>query len=312
VAGPCAEHLAGKKVSVTLASADSAEAGRLARAVTGEVNVAHLDVRDPAALDALLKPFDAAISLVPAPLHPLIAQSCIRTGKPLVTASYSATLQPFHEQAKQAGIPMLTELGLDPGLDHCEAMRMIDSARQQGGKVTAFTSVCGGLPAPEASDNPLGYRFSWSPRGVLSAATHDALFKRDGKIVSFTAGSVLDHAEPLDVYRGFRFEVLPNRDSLKYGALYGIADDKGEGLDTMYRGTVRYAGWSDVVGGFADLGMLKDSEAKAANWNELIGSLVGTTGGDQASLEAAVRAKLSGGGKRTSEQVDRVLSSLNW
>ena len=76
----------------------------------------------------------------------------------------------------------MNESGLDPGIDHCSAMSLIDGLREQGKEVVSFTSFCGGLPAPEAADVPLGYKFSWSPKGVLTAASNSALFKLHGEV----------------------------------------------------------------------------------------------------------------------------------
>lgn len=63
----------------------------------------------------------------------------------------------------------MNEAGLDPGIDHMLAMDAIDTIHSYGGKVRAFVSFGGGLPAPENADNALRYKFSWSPKGVLLA-----------------------------------------------------------------------------------------------------------------------------------------------
>jgi alpha-aminoadipic semialdehyde synthase len=132
----------------------------------------------------------------------------------------------------------MNEIGLDPGIDHLLAKRFIDSVHAQGSAITSFVSWCGGLPAPENSDNPLGYKFSWSPRWVLMAAMNPAKFKSDGRMVDIEAGCILDHAQSVDIFKGFHFEGLANRDSLKYVDAYGL--NKTD-LETMFRGTLRYA-----------------------------------------------------------------------
>ena len=131
----------------------------------------------------------------------------------------------------------LNELGLDPGLDHMISKKLIDTIHAQNGSITDFISWCGGLPAPEVSNNPFGYKFSWSPRGVLTAAMNPAIYLKNGKTVEIKAGSLLKHAEVVDIFKGFRFEGLPNRDSLKYIEKYGLKKDC---LNTMFRGTLRY------------------------------------------------------------------------
>ena len=104
--------------------------------------------------------------------------------------------------AVDADVVLLNEIGLDPGIDHCSAMSLIDGLREQGKEVVSFTSFCGGLPAPEAGAVPLGYQFSWSPKGVLSAASNSALFKLHGEVRLLSLGTHLNHhseAWPLDV-----------------------------------------------------------------------------------------------------------------
>lgn len=143
-------------------------------------------------------------------------------------------------------------MGLDPGIDHMSAMKMIDRIHEQGGKVTSFISWCGGLPAPEYSDVPLGYKFSWSPRGVLSAATNNAKFKYNDEVslplyVLIVWGVKMFHIEGKDLlkfpfqrlslYPGFNLEGLANRDSLKYPEMYGL---KASEMTTFFRGTLRY------------------------------------------------------------------------
>ena len=103
--------------------------------------------------------------------------------KNVVTTSYvSPAMQELEAQVKEAGITVMNEIGLDPGIDHLYAIKTIEEVHKAGGKVTSFLSYCGGLPAPEASDNPLGYKFSWSSRGVLLALGNAAKFYKDGKI----------------------------------------------------------------------------------------------------------------------------------
>ena len=137
--------------------------------------------------------------------------------------------------AKAAGITILNEIGLDPGIDHLSAMKIIDEAKAAGDKVTSFISWCGGLPAPENSNNPLGYKFSWSPRGVLLAGLNSARFRRNNKVVEIASGQLFRNAEPVDIYPGYALEGLANRDSLSYADTYTIPD-----VHTMFRGTLRF------------------------------------------------------------------------
>ena len=121
-----------------------------------------------------------------------------------------------HQQFVDAGIPMLCEMGLDPGMDHLSAMRVIHEVQDAGGKITSFSSVCGGLPAPEAANNPLAYKFSWSPRGVLTAAGNSARYLKDGEVVEVKGEDLLSTATPINAIPSLALEQLPNRDSVPY------------------------------------------------------------------------------------------------
>ena len=138
---------------------------------------------DVKGLEAAIKASTAALSLLPAPMHGAVVSAGITHGKPIVTASYvSDELFGMSAAAEAAGVPVLGEMGLDPGMDHMSAMQLIDEAKAGGGLIRSFRSVCGGLPAPEAANNPLCYKFSWSPRGVLSAAMNSARYLENGEI----------------------------------------------------------------------------------------------------------------------------------
>jgi saccharopine dehydrogenase-like NADP-dependent oxidoreductase len=147
----------------------------------------------------------------------------------------------------------LNEIGLDPGLDHMSAMRLIRAVQEEGAAVVSFRSCCGGLPSPEAKTNPWGYKFSWSPRGVLEAGRKPARWLSNGRVVEVPGGEVFRHAAPYEVHGVGRFEVYPNRDSVAYVGRYGI-----EGVRTMFRGTLRYPGWCETLDALARLGLLDD------------------------------------------------------
>lgn len=169
----------------------------------------------------------------------------------------------------------MNEIGLDPGIDHLLAMKMFDQVKSAGGRVNSFVSWCGGLPAPEVSNNPLGYKFSWSPRGVLTALLNPAKFKRDGKMVELAAGTILSDTQSVPIFKGFNFEGYPNRDSLKYVKLYNL--DLSH-LDTMFRGTLRYRGFAEVASALHEAGLLSVKESsvlksESATWAKLLASV---------------------------------------
>ena len=148
-------------------------------------------------------------------------------------------MEKLNTEAESAGILLLNEIGLDPGLDHLAAMKVIDECKARGEVIESFVSWCGGLPAPEsATDNPFGYKFSWSPRGVLLATQNPAQFLENGQIQNIPSQNLLKSAKEVrDLHPVMTFEGIPNRDSLKYIKLYGLDRDH---LKTMFRGTLRY------------------------------------------------------------------------
>jgi len=215
-------------------------------------------VDDESALSRLVSDTDIAVSLLPYTYHVKVAGHCLEFRKPLVTTSYvSDAMRALDAPAKSAGVILLNEMGLDPGIDHMSAMRVIHGVKQNRGRVTSFMSYCGGLPAPEANDNPLGYKFSWSPKGVVMAGRNDARYLKDGEEVSVPGAELFGHHWPLKVADGFEFEAYPNRNSLPYIQLYGL-----EGARTMLRGTLRNPGWCETLKAIADLGILKDDRVR--------------------------------------------------
>lgn len=150
-------------------------------------------------------------------------------------------MQALHSRAADADVLLLNEIGLDPGIDHCSAHAMLERIRGSGGSVSSFVSFCGGLPAPEAAEGvPLGYKFSWSPRGVLRAANESARFLLDGREINITGEKILaHHFTDVPVSDVLRLEGLANRDSMPYVQTYQLRSPQ-DGLHTMLRGTLRY------------------------------------------------------------------------
>lgn len=157
----------------------------------------------------------------------------------------------------------MNEIGLDPGIDHLTACQLFDDVKSKGGRITSFVSWCGGLPAPEASNNPLGYAFSWSPKGVLLAGLNPATFKKDGKIIEIPGHQLLANSQDVSIFNGFAFEGLANRNSLGYVDQYKLG--KLEDVETMFRGTLRYKGYSELMYAFSKLGFLDTKERKMGN-----------------------------------------------
>jgi saccharopine dehydrogenase-like NADP-dependent oxidoreductase len=163
-------------------------------------------------------------------------------------------MQELDAEAKKAGIILLNEIGLDPGIDHMSAMKIIDHIHARGGKVDEFYSICGALPAPEAADNPLRYKFSWSPKGVIMASRNSAFYLKKGKEVSIPPADLFKDRFEL-VFPGIGpLEVYPNRDSVSYREIYGITE-----AQTVYRGTFRFKGWCETLDLMKSINMLDDT-----------------------------------------------------
>lgn len=169
-----------------------------------------LDANNQTDLEAQVAKHDLVISLIPYTLHAKVIEAAVKHKKHVVTTSYvSPAMSAFHQAAIDAGITVFNEVGVDPGIDHLYAVKTIEEVHAKGGKVVSFLSYCGGLPAPEASNNPLGYKFSWSSRGVLLALRNDAKFWKDGNIVQVAGKDLMDTAKPIYIYPAFAFEGSP-------------------------------------------------------------------------------------------------------
>ena len=217
-----------------------------------------LDSDDEAALERLISQADLAVSLLPYAYHPVVAKYCVKHRVHMVTTSYvKETMAALDRDARAAGVILLNEIGVDPGIDHMTAMRVIHKAQAAGGEITGFTSWCGGLPAPEANTNPLGYKFSWSPRGVLLASKNPAHYLRERQDVTVPGPELFNHrwTVPIGVEgQVIAFEGYPNRDSLPYMQTYGITTAR-----SMFRGTLRNVGWCDTLSKLIELGWLDET-----------------------------------------------------
>ena len=167
---------------LTVADANPAHLVPVLAAHTEHARAVPFDLENAALLEELVGQADVVISMLPAGLHPVVARVCVRHGRHLATASYvSPEMQEMHAAAVAAGVTLLMECGLDPGLDHMSAMRAIEHIRAQGGRLTSFKSYCGGLLAPAAEgDNPWQYKFTWNPRNVVLAGQSTAKFLENG------------------------------------------------------------------------------------------------------------------------------------
>ena len=195
------------------------------------------------------------ISMLPASLHITVAKDCIRLKKNLVTASYvSEEIAELDEKAKQAGILLLNEIGLDPGIDHMSAMQVIDEIKENGGELTSFKSYCGGLVHPDYDNNPWHYKFTWNPRNVVLAGQGTAQYIKQGKYKYIPYTKLFERTEAMEVLDAGEFEGYANRDSLGYRTAYGL-----ENIPTLFRGTLRRRGYCKAWNMFVQLGMTDDT-----------------------------------------------------
>ena len=260
VAGAHVHYLLDHGFQVTVASRTVAKAKELVgdhpngRAVAFDV-----EKEGDARLGEIVAQHDLAVSLLPYVYHPRVAKACIQARKHMVTTSYvKAEMQALDATARAAGLTILNEIGVDPGIDHMTAMKVIHRVQKGGGQITSFTSYCGGLPAPEANTNPFGYKFSWSPRGVLLAGKNPGRFLRDGNLIEVPGPELFANYWTVPVViegRLTNFEGYPNRDSLPYIETYGIQSTR-----TMFRGTLRNQGWCATTKKIVELGLLDETE----------------------------------------------------
>jgi saccharopine dehydrogenase-like NADP-dependent oxidoreductase len=253
-----------------------------------------LDATDASQVKRIVEESSLALSLLPPKLHVVVAEACLEARRPFVSTSYvSEEMRALDARARRAGVLLLNEVGADPGLDHMQAMRLIRRVRERRGRVTGFTSLCGGIPAPEANDNPFGYKVSWSPRGVVLAGTRPARHLAEGRIVEVAPREIFDHAKPVVFEDLGELESYPNGDSIRFQDEYGLS-----GLRTMLRGTLRWKGWCETWSALSHLGWIDES------WEPGLGSStyeaemrrsLGAREGELTRSAAAKRLRISEG-----------------
>jgi saccharopine dehydrogenase (NADP+, L-glutamate forming) len=242
----------GWKVFVGDVSEDAARQ-RINRSPVG--TAFRFDIHDELLSRATITKADVVISLLPANLHPLVAKLCLELKKHFLSASYvSAEMKSFHLDASENNLLFLNECGLDPGIDHMSAMRVIDEIKNNGGELHSFESFTGGLIAPETDPgNPWRYKFTWNPRNVVMAGQGTAKFLAEGEYKYVPYQQLFKRTTPVIVL-GSSYEGYPNRDSLQYRTTYGLNDIK-----TMIRGTLRNEGYCSAWNVFVQLGCCDDT-----------------------------------------------------
>lgn len=206
-----------------------------------------IDITDDHARQQLVKNADIVLSLMPPHLHYLLAKDCLKFKKNLITSSYvSDDIKALNEEAKKAGITMMCEMGLDPGIDHMSANAIIHGVQRIAGSIQSFKSYCGGLVAPESDDNPWHYKISWNPRNIVLAGKQGAVWLENGKQHEANYEQLFSSSKKIKVNDLGSLSYYPNRDSLKYLELYSLPEIK-----TFMRATLRHPafmkGWDLVI-----------------------------------------------------------------
>ena len=215
-----------------------------------------LDANDDVKRKEYIKSSDVVISMLPAHMHFKVLKDSVDCGVHVITPSYiTDEIKTLNENALKNKVLVLNELGLDPGIDHMSAKKLIDQVKAKGGDVKGFESYTGGLVAPESDDNPWNYKFTWNPRNVVLAGQGGtAKFIKEGKYKYIPYHKLFRRTEIIDVPGYGKFEGYPNRDSLKYRSIYELDD-----ISTMYRGTLRKVGFCRAWNIFVQLGATDDS-----------------------------------------------------
>jgi saccharopine dehydrogenase (NADP+, L-glutamate forming) len=283
-----------------------------AKALAGENATAiSLDVTNESELDAAVQDHDLVISLIPYIYHASVVKSAIKFKKNVVTTSYiSPALKELEDQINEAGILVFNEIGLDPGLDHLYAIKTIDEVHKAKGEIKSFISYCGGLVAPENANNPLGYKFSWSARGVLLALRNSATFYKDGKKVEVDGPELMGYtsAYKINEFSEKNLVCYPNRDSTAFRELYKIPE-----AETVIRGTLRFEGFPEFIKVLVDLGLLKDEENEIFQspkpWADALAKYLEAKSSSEEDLVAAIESKT----KFASEEAKKVIiDGFNW
>ena len=248
---------------------------------------------------------DLIISMLPAHMHVEVAQQCVGLKKHMVTASYvSKEMEELDQDAKDAGVVIMNEIGVDPGIDHMSAMRVIDQIKSKGAKILQFESFTGGLVAPESDNNPWNYKFAWNPRNVVLAGSGGAVkFKQEGRYKYIPYHQLFRRTEIIELPEYGRFEGYANRDSLKYREAYGLKD-----IPTIYRGTFRKPGFGKAWDVFVKLGATDDSyvieDSENMTFRQFLNSFLAFNRDDSVELKLMHYLRI--------EQDNEIMHKLEW
>lgn len=272
VVKPIVSYLLENNFKVTVATRTISKANDM---IAGHKNGTALSwtVDDTETLNKLISEHDLTVSLLPYTYHVMVANLCIQHKKNMITASYvKPEMQALDNAAKEAGIIILNECGLDPGIDHMSAMRIIDNVHNKNGKILEFYSLCGALPAKEAATNPLKYKFTWSPKGVVMAGNNDAKYLKNSKTIDIPTQELFKNPFIVNFPEVGPLEVYPNRDSISFINIYGIPE-----VTTIFRGTFRFKGWCESIDVMKQLNLISydKTDMSGMTYADLIAKQIG-------------------------------------
>nr|ULF48218.1 spermidine synthase 2 [Ganoderma lucidum] len=317
VARPCAEYVVrnpDNALTIACRTLKSAEtlAADLPNTTAQSLDAGSEDPAKQAALEKAIAEHDLVISLVPYTHHVNVIKAAIKGKTNVVTTSYiSPGIRALDDEIKEAGIVVMNEIGLDPGVDHLYAVKTIDEVHAKGGKIKEFLSYCGGLPAPECSGNPLGYKFSWSPRGGLLALLNDAAYVARGQEATVAGKDLMSVAKPYFITPAYAFVAYPNRNSVPFREFYNIPE-----AETVVRGTLRYQGFPGFVKALVALGWLDverkawlEEEEQGLTWAQVFQRAVGAEDASESTLIAKVRELCA---FPDEDEAQRIVTGLRW
>jgi saccharopine dehydrogenase (NAD+, L-glutamate forming) len=279
-------------VQITIADKNLEQAQKIAKGYD-KVQVRSLDIFNTSDRENAVKSADIVVSMLPARFHIEVAKDCVKFEKNMVTASYvSDEMQALDEAVKAKGLTFMNEIGVDPGIDHMSAMKVIDRIKGKGGKLIMFESFTGGLVAPDSDDNLWHYKFTWNPRNVVVAGQGGAAkFIQENKYKYIPYQRLFRRTEFLRVPEFGMFEGIANRDSLKYREIYGL-----DGIPTLYRGTLRRVGFAKAWNIFVQLGMTDDTyvmdNTKDMSYREFVNSFLPYSPTDSVELKLRHNLKI--------------------
>jgi saccharopine dehydrogenase-like NADP-dependent oxidoreductase len=219
------------------------------------IHTSTLKSQDASEWENYIASHDVVISMVPAFLHPTVAKFCLTYKKHLFTASYiSPQMKALEGQVLKQGLLFMNECGLDPGIDHMSAQKIIDDLHRKGATILGFESYCGGLVAPESDNNPWNYKFSWNPRNVVLAGQGMSTFIHHKQLKTIPYHQLFDRIDEVEIPGYGKFEGYANRDSTSYEDVYGLKN-----LETLYRGTLRKLNYCRAWNFFVQLGLTDDT-----------------------------------------------------